>query len=191
MLPISSGCVVRSSALPVEDIFPAGVKMYGDNVGWSRIALKSPMIGTSDCSTVYYRIWSGAATEQFKVISSGKSGFELDALMWHQQMFNAPDCPLAARLFFRYFSYYNWWSRIRAHSMLSWIAEMKKRELVTGKWLTRWLVLFANLSDIFYRTMGKAVRRRIDSVEKEIAHEAARQRVELGNISTASDGVNR
>lgn len=191
MLPISSGCVVRSSALPVEDIFPAGVKMYGDNVGWSRIALKSPMIGTSDCSTVFYRIWSGAATEQFKVISSGKSGFELDALMWHQQMFNAPDCPLAARLFFRYFSYYNWWSRIRAHSMLSWIAEMKKRELVTGKWLTRWLVLFANLSDIFYRTMGKAVRRRIDSVEKEIAHEAARQRVELGNISTASDGVNR
>lgn len=191
MLPISSGCVVSRSTLPSGEIFPAGVKMYGDNVGWSRIALKSPMIGMSNCSTVYYRIWSGAATEQFRIASRGKSGVELDAFMLHQQIFCAPDCPSEARLFFRYCAYYNWWSRIRAHSMKSWISEMKQREPVTGKWLTRWLVLFAYLSDIFYRTMGKAVRLRYDAVVKEMAREAARQRVELGATPTSSDGVNR
>lgn len=186
-LPISSGCVVRKSALPTETPFPEGVKMYGDNIGWSRIALANPMIGGMSCPTVYYRVWEHSATKCFLMNNSAKSGIALEALMLQQQIFRAADCPPEARLFIRWFSYSNWWGRIRAHSMRDWVDEMKKREPVTGKWLTLWLVAFARLSDIFYRLMGKAVRLRFNAVVKEMTREAARQRVELGS----SDSVSR
>ncbi len=179
-IPMCSSCVLKRSALPEGDFFPVGIKMYEDNVAFCRLAMLHPMIGFLDSPTARYRIWGGSATDRFEQSRRGQSGVELNALMAQQEMHQSSDCLPEARLFFRYFSYHNWWLRVRAHSMLTWIAEIKLREPVTGKWLTRWLVLFACLSDIFYRIMGKAVRLRYNAVVKEMAREAARQRVILG-----------
>lgn len=179
-IPMSSSCVLLKDAIMEKELFPSGVKMYGDNIGWSRFAMKYPMIGYFNCATAYYRIWGGAATDRFSVTRFRRSGVELDALLKHQQMAVMSDCSKEAKLFFKFFSYYNWWSRIRSLSLISWIDEMKQRKPVSGKYLTYWLIFFAYASDIFFRIMGKAVRIKYNRICRKMRKLAEQQRIQLG-----------
>lgn len=181
-IPMCSSCVILRAVLQGHDPFPVDIKMYEDNVAFSHIAMRYPMIGYLGCATAYYRIWGGSATDRFKALQYRRSGIELDALMEHQYMYASVDCPREAKLYFRFFSYSNWWGRIRSMSLIPWIDEMKKRQKVTGKWLTYWLIFFAYLSDIFYRTMGKMVRWRYNAVVRQMQCEAKKQHRFLGGV---------
>ena len=159
--------------------------MYEDNVAFSRFAMLNPMIGSATCHTAYYRSWNGSATIRFHNIRKAqRTGVELDALLEHQKMFNSSNCPKEAKLYFRFFSYSYWWGRIRAQHLLSWIDEMRARQIVTGKLLTCWLIMFAKLSDLFFRIMGKGVRLKYNSVVRKIQKEAAKNKVILSPLDS-------
>lgn len=181
-IPMCSSCFILRELIK-EDFFPVGIKMYEDNVAFSRFAMQHPMIGYATCHTAYYRSWGGAATIRFHHTRKlQQTGVELDALLEHQKLFCSNNCPKEAKLYFQYFSYRNWWGRIRSQHLLPWITEMKARKIVTGKTLTLWLILFAKLSDLFFRIMGKGVRLKYDSVVRKINREAAKNKVILSPV---------
>ncbi len=176
----SSSAVVLRSAIGERDLFPHGVRMFGDGIGWARLAMQHRMLGTCYRTTALYRIWGGSATDAFLANSTGsKSGAALDAYLLQQEMFTHHDCPEEARLFFRKASLYNWWIRSRATSLKPWLHEIHQRRIVTGRALTLWLKFCANLSHFMALTMGKLVRLQFNAVERKLATIASRTRKKL------------
>lgn len=176
----SSSAVVLRSAIGERDLFPHGVRMFGDGIGWARFAMQHRMLGTCYRTTALYRIWGGSATDVFLSNSTGsKSGAALDAYLLQQEMFAHDDCPEEARLFFRKASLYNWWIRSRSSSLKPWLNEIHQRRLVTGNFLTAWLKFCANLSHFMALAMGKLVRLQFNSVERKLAAYASRTRKKL------------
>ena len=177
----SSSAVLRRSALESTDLFPVGVRMFGDGIGWCRFALNHRMMGTSHHTTALYRIWGGSATDVFLANTGGaRSGAALDAFLLQQEMFSNPEFPVEARLFFRKASLYNWWARSRATSLRGWTSEIRQRSKVTGPFLTAWLLFCAYTSHFLALTMGKIVRLQFNSVERRQKRLAAQSRHFLG-----------
>ena len=176
----SSSAVLRRSAINGQDLFPDGIRMFGDGIGWSRFAMQHRMIGTCYCTTALYRIWSGSATDVFlSNIGGNKCGAALDAYLLQQDMLMQPDCPTEAKLFFQRCSLYNWWVRSRATSLLHWRDEIYQRRYATGNFLTFWLIFCVCFSHLASRIMGKIVRLRFNQIERKMAKMAARTRKKL------------
>ena len=177
----SSSAVLRRSAIEGQDLFPVGIRMFGDGIGWCRFAFKHRMMGTCNHPTALYRIWGGSATDVFFANSAGsKHSAGLDAYLLQQEMYSAPDCPLEARLYFRQTSLYNWWWRSRGTSLRDWAGEIRQRRHVTGPFLTAWLLFCARASHFFALTMGKLVRLQYNTVTRRQARLAAKTRRFLG-----------
>lgn len=164
---LPSSTVVRRSALPRTDLFPPGIKMHGDCVGWCRFARVQPMIALLSHPTVLYRDWDGSATAAYLRIGRGaNSGAELDVLLMLQDMAADPACGEHEKLFYQSFGLGNWWMRIRSCSLIGWLPEISKRRPLTGPFLTLWLKLFSRLSHLLFLTMGKAIRLRYNAVNR-------------------------
>lgn len=177
----SSSAVLRRSAIGGQDLFPVGIRMFGDGIGWCRFALHHRMIGTSEHTTALYRIWGGSATDVFLSNTGGtRYGAALDAFMLQQEMFTTPSYPEEARLFFRRASLYNWWIRARATSLRNWTDEIRQRRHVTGPFLTAWLLFCAHASHFFALTMGKIVRLEFNTIERRQKRLASETRRFLG-----------
>ena len=177
----SSSAVLRRAAINGQDLFPDGVRMFGDGIGWSRFAMQHRMMGTCYCTTALYRIWGGSATDVFlSHIGGNKAGAALDAYLLQQDMLLQPDCPEEAKLFFRRGTLYNWWVRSRATSLLHWRDEIRQRRFTTGKFLTAWLTFCACISHFMSLTMGKIVRLQFNQIERKMAGLAAESRRKLG-----------
>lgn len=176
----SSSTVIRRSALPEEPLFPLGVKMFGDGIGWSRFALLHPMLGTTDCSTALYRIWEQSATAAYLRIGRGSnSGAEMDALLIQQQMFLDPASPPEAKLYLRSVALINWWLRIRSASLTPWLPEVATRRPVTGRFLSAWLSLCIYLLHFGVLCMGKLIRLRYNRIKSRMDRLASQARVQL------------
>lgn len=155
----STSSVLKRAAIGNQDLFPMGVKMYGDNIGWCRFAMQHRMMGTCYRTTALYRIWGGSATGAFQsCIKNHHAQAGLEAFLLHKEMASAPDCPVEARLFFRQISLYNWWLRARAASLRPWKAEIKIRQSETGRFISKWLTCCIYISHFFTLAMGKIVR---------------------------------
>lgn len=177
----SSSAVLRREAIGGRDLFPQGVRMFGDGIGWSRFALQHRMMGTCYHTTALYRIWGGSATDAFHANVGGTaSGAALDAYLLQQDMLLQPDCPEEARLFFQRCSLYNWWVRARATSLRHWSGEIRQRRHSTGRFLTCWLIFCVHFSHFAALTMGKIVRLKFNRIERRMARLAARTRRKLG-----------
>ncbi|MBR1982577.1 MAG: glycosyltransferase family 2 protein [Akkermansia sp.] len=178
----SSSAVIRRAAIEGRDLFPRGVKMFGDGIGWARFATGHRMMGTCYSTTALYRIWGGSATDTFLANSTGsRSGAALDAFLIHQEMAAAPDCPEEAKLFYRRASLYNWWIRSRNTSLKHWLHEIHQRRHVTGAFLTLWLKFCAHFSHFFALSMGKIVRLQFNAVERRMAQIAEKDRRKLSD----------
>lgn len=176
----SSSAVLRRTAIGRRDLFPVGVRMFGDGIGWARFALQNRTIGTCYCTTALYRIWGGSATDAFLANSAGsRTGAALDAFLIQQEMYTSNEYPEEARLLFRKASLYNWWVRTRGTSLKPWLEEINQRRHVTGHFLTSWLKLCAYTSHFFSLLMGKIVRIQFNSIVRKMAAIAARERKKL------------
>ena len=176
----SSSAVLRRDAIEGRDLFPQGVRMFGDGIGWSRFAMQHRMMGTCYHTTALYRIWGGSATDAFHANVGGTaSGAALDAYLLQQDMLLQPDCPQEARLFFQRSSLYNWWIRARATSLRHWTGEIRQRRHTTGRFLTCWLIFCVNFSHFMALTMGKIVRLKFNRIERRMSTLAARTRRKL------------
>ncbi len=176
----SSSTVIKRSALPDDELFPPGVKMFGDGIGWCRFALMHPMLGTLDCSTALYRIWEQSATFAYLKIGRGaNSGAEMDALMIQQRMYEDSTTPPEAKLYLRASSLSNWWVRIRSASLLNWWNEISARRPVTGTILTFLLKICVLLQHFLILVMGKCVRIPYNLIKSKMARRARAVRVSL------------
>lgn len=177
----SSSTVLRRSAIGGRDLFPKGVRMFGDNIGWCRFALRHPMMGTCYRTTALYRIWGGSATDVFLANTGGaQHGAGLDAFLLHAEMAKAPNCPHEAKLFFKRAGLYNWWVRARATSLRPWRDEIRLRKSITGSFLSSWLSFCTHFSHFFALTMGKIIRIEFNRIEREQTRKAAATRRKLG-----------
>lgn len=169
----STSAVLRRAAIGEQDLFPIGVRMFGDNIGWCRFAMKHRMMGTCNRTTSLYRIWRGSATGAFRAsVKNHHAQAGLDAFLIHEEMAAAPDCPEEARLFFRRVSLFNWWLRARDSSLLPWREEIKRRKSVTGTLLSKWLACCVYFSHFCALSMGKLIRigyNRVDCRQKQLA----------------------
>lgn len=172
--------VVRRAALPQADLFPPGVRMHGDCVGWCRMARVHGMMGSLNRSTVLYREWPGAATAAYLRAGRGSStGVEMDALMLLQQLALDPATPPEGRLFIRSAALFNWWVRIRSASLKPWRTEIAARRPLTGRVLSAWLAAGVWASHFLTLVMGKLIRLRYNRLRREMARRAAQVRVNL------------
>lgn len=178
----SSSAVLRRTAIEGRDLFPVGVRMFGDGIGWARFALQNRTIGTCYGTTALYRIWGGSATDVFLANSAGsRVGAALDAFLLQQEMYTSDEYPEEAKLFFRKASLYNWWVRSRGSSLKPWLEEINRRRHVTGAFLTLWLKFCAHFSHFFALSMGKIVRLQFNAVERRMAQIAEKDRRKLSD----------
>lgn len=112
---ILPSCVTVRAAI-VKDfphLFQEGYKMFGDNLGWCKLAKKHPMIGIAATSTMLYRFWQGNASTTYNVCRNGVRTEPVKmALGKHAEFYREPDCPEEAKLYYRSFCLGNWWSCI-------------------------------------------------------------------------------
>ena len=185
MLP--SCVVMRRSVVEGVDLFPPRVKMYGDNIGFSRLCRQYPMILLSDAESMIYLDRTTSATGIYRQTGFGSSsGVELDALRLHQALAAEPGCSREARLMYRHFSLNNWWMRISSASLIGWLPEIAERRPLTGAGCTLWLKVFCLLNHIVCRAMRWGIRRRINSLRRTMDRLAAEQRVILKPSSQSS-----
>ena len=176
-----SSAVVRREALPKGNLFPPGVKMYGDCVGWCRFAHLYPMVGTIDCQTALYRVWSGSATGEYLRNGNGtaNNGTEIDMLMLLQEMYCDPTYSKEAKLSFKRVFLCNWWERIRSASLIGWLPEIQKRRPSLGFCLTAWLKMGVYANHLHTLVMRKIVHLCYDAVKRKSRRLAAKARRQL------------
>lgn len=167
-------CVVaRRSALPRADLFPPGIKMFGDSIGWCRMAKVHPMLGLLKRKTVLYRQWEGAAT----VAHFRAGGVAVEAFLLQQEEALAPDMPKEGRMFLRAMSLMSWWGRIRSVSLCRWRKELDLRRPLTGRWVTWWIKGGIAFHEVLILGMGKVVRMLHDRLQRKMAAQAEQVRI--------------
>lgn len=156
------------------ELFPPGVKMFGDNIGFARLSRQYPMLLLSDAASMIYLDRTTSATGIYRRTGFGsRSGVELDALLLHQELAASPDCSTEAKLRYRYFSLTNWWVRISSASLISWLPEIRQRRSLTGAFLTAWLQGFCYLNHLVCRAMRWGIRRQINNLRRHMERKAA------------------
>lgn len=135
-IPLASSTVIRRESASIHLSFPVGMKMFEDNVGWSRFALHYPIIGTSDKPTALYYQRLNSATQnnnnEWKRSLITHNG--LEDLLEQQKMMTFSNCPKEAKIYFRLRSLNNWIThlqRIKAYVKLLKF-EIPQRRTISG-----------------------------------------------------------
>lgn len=182
VLPCSSLVVRRDLMAREPEFFPVGVKMFEDNIAFSRLGRRYPMMLLRQSVTMLYlERASSASASYFRFLYTPGNTPGLDALRLQQQLAADPDCSPEARLLYRFLSLSNWHSRIRAASLIGWLPEIRERRPMTGGFLSASLRLFCCIQHFTCRIMSWVIRRRINAVDRSIIRRAAACRVELGD----------
>ena len=174
VLPCSSLVVRRDTISETPELFPPGVRMFGDNIGFSRFARRHPMMLLRLTESMLYLERSSSATGQYGRAARGSAtGVALDALRLHQQLDDEPGCSQEAHLMYREFALSNWWMRITGASLITWLPEIAERRRMTGAFFTAWLRFFCRLNHLVCRAMRWGIRRRLNAIRREMDRRAA------------------
>ncbi len=159
-------CVVAKRESLPHDPFPVGVKMHGDTVGWMRMAAKNPVVAYTDEVTMLYRIWGGSATDNYlRAFASPEN----NALTIMGERVKEVDCTEEEILFYQEFGMVNWWQRLSAASLITWLPEVQRRRSITGAWLSCVLKLAILLIHLLVRVTRFLVRRKMLCIKKKQA----------------------
>lgn len=178
-IPASSSAVVKRELITsIPDIFPAGHKMYGDALGWARLAKRHPQMAVVDAPTVLYRFWNGNASSTHNVCLHGVRAEAVKMALAKQAEFSREeDCPPEARLYFRYFALHDWWPCIStAFLPEEWQADFAARKDVLGFGCTAWLRLWAAFHTLTLRAMRWGSRMCQLSVQRKMQRLAEKTR---------------
>lgn len=166
----SSTVLARELALAVPDLFPAGYKMFGDSIGWARLAKVCKKLAIIDAPTVLYRFWQGNASTQNNVFSHGARTEAVKmALAKHAEMYREADCPPEAKLYYRHFALSNWWMCISSAFLpKEWEADFAARRDVVGRVATLWMRACALFNRLTLYAMRWGVRMRKEAVGRRM-----------------------
>lgn len=182
VLPCSSLVVRRDLMMKEPEFFPVGVKMFEDNIAFSRLGRRYPMMLLRQSVTMLYLVRESSATSSYfhYLYTTGNSP-ERGALDLQQQLAAEPDCTSEARLLYRFMNLSNWYTRISVASLIRWLPEIRERRPMTGRFWSVWLSLFCRMEHFICRIMRWGIRRRLNALQREMNRRAAACRVELGD----------
>lgn len=182
VLPCSSLVVRRDLMMKEPEFFPLGVKMFEDNIAFSRLGRRHPMMLLRQSVTMLYLERASSASAQYGRFLHAVDGSPgLDALRLQQQLAAEPDCSPEARMLYREMALCNWYSRITAASLICWLPEIRERRPMTGGFWSAWLSLFCRIQHVTCRAMRWGICRRLNALRRAMSRRAAACRVELGD----------
>lgn len=168
-LPLASSCVVKKHYADLYLTFPEGIKMFEDNVAWSRFAIQVGAIGSYEHPTCIYRRRDDSATETYQRLWTNNTGkIGLDALLLQQKMLQDPLCPPEAKLFFQMRSLSNWGNNLSSTRIRDRKEEIKQRRLITGNFLTCCLLLYVHSVNLIIRIVQKLISLRYNQLDKKL-----------------------
>lgn len=179
-IPASSSTVLtRELAQAIPDLFPVGVKMFGDNIGWAKLAKICDRVAIIDAPTVLYRFWQGNASTVNNVCRHGvRSEAVKTALAKHAELYREPDCKPEAKLYFRRFALGNW--RVCISSAFppdEWQADFAARKDVVGRISTCWMRASVLLNRLSLCAMRWGVRMHKEAVERKMRRMAVTRKI--------------
>ena len=180
IIPASSSTVLtRELAQAIPDLFPVGFKMFGDNIGWAKLAKICDRVAIIDAPTVLYRFWQGNASTVNNVCLHGvRSEAVKTALAKHAELYREPDCKPEAKLYFRRFALGNWWTCITsAFPPKEWQADFAVRKDVVGRAATHWMLLWARVNRLSLCTMRWGIRMRKNALERKMKRMANARKI--------------
>ena len=166
----SSTVLTRELALAIPDLFPAGFKMYGDNIGWARLAKICRWEAIIDAPTVLYRYWQGNASTVNNVCPHGERSEAVKmALAKHAEMYREADCPPEAKLFYKRFALGNWWTCITSAFLPEeWGTDFAARRDGVGRVATLWMRVCVFFNRLSLCVMRWGVRMRKEAMERKM-----------------------
>lgn len=179
-IPASSSTVLtRELAQAIPDLFPVGVKMFGDNIGWAKLAKVCDRVAIIDAPTVLYRFWQGNASSVNNFCRHGvPSEAVKTALAKHAELYREPDCSPEAKLYFRRFALSHWWTSISsAFPPKEWQADLAARKDVVGRAATCWMRACALLNRLSLSAMRWGVRMRREAVGRKMRRMAETRKI--------------
>lgn len=183
-LPVASSSVLKREFLAsIPDLFPPGIRMYGDNIGWDRLAMQDARVCLLDASTLLYRFWEGNASNQYNGITHGlrteavKAAFAEYVKLWH-----APQTTPEARLYYRQFLLGNWWVAISSALLPeAWHKDWGDWQDIVGTGNTRWMKLWSKVVNGIMHLMRWGIRRRKLAILRKMKKLADKGRVRVEN----------
>lgn len=167
--PISQTVVIKKESAKQYLHFPIGIKMFEDNVAWSRFAIHAGSIGTLNQPTAIYRQREGSATQKFKELwERNTAGAGLDALLEQQKLLKRPNCPKEAKLYFKKRSLINWMGHLSLTNTNPWRSEIRHRTVLTGKVNSCILHLYAWVVWICTKIVYKILNKQVCNIQKEM-----------------------
>ena len=183
-LPVASSSVLKRDFLTsIPDLFPPGIRMYGDNIGWDRLAMVDARVCLLDAETLLYRFWEGNATALYNGTLHGtRTAAVKAALNEYVKLWHDPKATPEARLYYRQFLFGNW--RMCISSSLpptewqeDWVAW---RDVVGGN-CTCWMKLWSKGADVFLHVMRWGVYRRKLAILRKMRKAADKIRTRMEN----------
>ena len=180
IIPASSSTVIeRELVCSIPDLFPVGFKMFGDAVGWARLAKKHDKVAVVNANTVLYRFWEGNASTTHNTYNRGMPSDAVKAaLQRHAELYREPDCPPEAKLYYRYFALGHWRMSITSAFLPDeWHGDLAARRHVVGAAATRWIRLWAKVNNLTIKAMRWGVYKRRLAVERKMRRLAKAARI--------------
>lgn len=171
IIPASSSTVIeRELACSIPDLFPPGFKMFGDAIGWAKLAKKHNKVAVVNANTVLYRFWQGNASTMHNVYSHGmRTEAVKAALAKHVELYREPDCPPEAKLYYRLFALGDWRACITSSGQPEeWQEDFAARKDLVGRGATFWMHLWAKVGKLSLCAMRWGMRRRRQAIERKM-----------------------
>jgi len=176
----SAKVVILRSAITDEKLFPEGVKMCEDTVAFMKIAIKHPMIGYLDSTTLWYRRRKGACYNY--VNSADHFSMEELYLSHFRTIIKTSTHNIDIQLYETCASLDSWWKRICTIRKLPWITELKQRKHLLGFFLIAYLLFCSYLSVFLCKVVGRLVIIAKNFIRNKMKQKAFNQRKKLSSV---------
>lgn len=164
-VPLASSVVIKKEEGLKYLHFPEDIKMFEDNIAWSRFAIKAGAVGTMNQAAAIYRQHDSSASRDYqREWERGAKELGLDAFLIQQELMTDKECPIEAKLYFQARSLSNWRSQLTQIAGRISMRELKVRRTITGRFYTILLLICAAL----VKLSTKAVRKILDIKEQQL-----------------------
>lgn len=176
-----AGVVILRSIIPEEKLFPEGVTMAEDAIGFMKIAIKYPIIGYLNSETILYRRRPGSACHIFM---NNPERYMIEALnlSYYKQLVKESSYSTDIQLYEAFVSLHSWWNRIHAICNIPLITELTKRKHILGCFTTIWLLSCLYVCRFVCKVIARFVMIARNSTMKKMKRRALTQRNKLSPV---------
>lgn len=168
--PITQTAVVKREYATKHLLFPPGIKIYEDNLAWSKLAIQLGAIGTIDYPTSLYRVRQDSAMGNFHTSNrEAKSEIGKEVLCLQQNMLQEYNCPKEAHEYFEIRALYYWIQELTIGDLNQRLEAVRNLRSITGKLSTLFLYVHTQLARISNKILKKILEHRFKKMKNRLA----------------------